>query len=249
MKANIFRTIWIMFSAFLVFVMICTKFIVAIFRKKLTREKANQIIQHACKQFLKPVNLRFKIFNPYNVDINDGRRYIIMINHSSLYDIPVSVLALPGTVRMVGKKELFNIPLLGYAMTKAEHVKIDRKNRQQAMKDLQYAKQLMESGVTIWMAPEGTRSKDGKLAPLKKGGFFLALDTNAYIVPMGLRGTSDVLPPKTWQFYLNKTAEVHIGEPIYAGDYSTENKDELVKKVREQLRDLADVEFREASAA
>lgn len=249
MKANIFRKMWIMTSAAIIFFCVCSKLVFLSFVGKLTRARANKAMCRACELFLIPVNLTFTVLNPHKVDITDGKRYIIMINHSSHYDIPLSMLALPGTIRMVGKKELFSIPLLGFSMRKGEHVKIDRKDRAQAVKDLKYAKELMESGVTIWMAPEGTRSKDGKLAPFKKGGFFLAMESQAYIIPIGIRGANDVLAANTLDFYLNKKAELHIGEPIYAGDYDVSSRDELIARVRGQLKVLADVEFSEGPTA
>ena len=68
-------------------------------------------------------------------------------------------------------------------MTAAEFPFVDRKNRYQAIKDLAYAQQLMESGIVIWIAPEGTRSKDGKLAPFKKGAFITAIQCQSHDYP------------------------------------------------------------------
>ena len=66
-------------------------------------------------------------------DFNDGRRYLILCSHSSHYDIPASFVALPGSIRMLAKKELFRIPFLGPAMRAAEFPSIDRHNRRQAV--------------------------------------------------------------------------------------------------------------------
>ena len=115
-------------------------------------------------------------------DFDDGRRYIIMCTHASHYDIPATFVALPGSVRMLAKKELFSIPLLGQAMRAGEFPSVDRSRRQRAVRDLEKARAMMEDGIVLWAAPEGTRSPDGRLLPFKKGCFHLALDTDAVLL-------------------------------------------------------------------
>ena len=68
-----------------------------------------------------------------------------MSTHASHYDIPVSFVSLPGSIRMLAKKELFKIPLLGQAMAAAEFPSIDRSNRQNAVRDLDRARAMMAS--------------------------------------------------------------------------------------------------------
>lgn len=147
-------------------------------------------------------------------DFNDGRRYIILCNHSSHYDIPATFAAMPGSIRMLAKSELYRIPLLGSAMRAAEFPSINRHKRDQALADLQRARKMMESGIVLWAAPEGTRSPDGTLLPFKKGCFHLALDTGAIVVPVAIRGIHRVLPARTRQFNLGQSVSVHIGKPI-----------------------------------
>lgn len=161
-------------------------------------------------------------------DFNDGRRYILLSTHASHYDIPASFVALPGSIRMLAKKELFGIPVFGAAIRAAEFPSVDRHNRHQAVRDLEKARSMMESGIVLWAAPEGTRSKDGQLLPFKKGCFHLALDTNAIIVPIAFRGISEVLPARTWRFNLGLPVQLHIGAPIDASRYNVEQLPELM---------------------
>lgn len=120
-----------------------------------------------------------------------GRAYVYMSNHQSHLDIPMLYATLPSpTIRMLGKKELFDIPLWGRGLRAAEFVEVDRSNHASAMKSIEYAARLVEDGVSIYLAPEGTRSRDGSIGKLKKGGFHLALGTRAPIVPVAIRGRS-----------------------------------------------------------
>ncbi|WP_289102924.1 lysophospholipid acyltransferase family protein [uncultured Marinobacter sp.] len=171
-------------------------------------------------------------------DFNDGRRYIIMSTHASHYDIPVSFVSLPGSIRMLAKKELFRIPLLGPAMAAAEFPSIDRSNRHNALRDLDRARAMMESGIVLWAAPEGTRSPDGKLLPFKKGCFHLALDTEAVIVPVAIRGIHQVLPARSMRINLGQPVDVRVGTPIDTAGKSKEDLAEVMEEVRKQLEGL-----------
>lgn len=171
-------------------------------------------------------------------DFSDGRRYIIMCTHASHYDIPVTFVSLPGSIRMLAKKELFSIPLLGQAMRAAEFPPIDRSHSRQALADLDRARAMMESGIVLWAAPEGTRSSDGRLLPFKKGCFHLALDTEAVIVPVAIRGIHRVLPARTWQINLGQPVDVRVGAPIDTQGRGKAELDEVMLAVRASLQDL-----------
>lgn len=168
-------------------------------------------------------------------DFADGRRYIILCSHASHYDIPLTFVALPGSIRMLAKKELFRIPLLGPAMRAAEFPSIDRSDHARALADLKKARAMMESGIVLWAAPEGTRSPDGSLGPFKKGCFHLALDTRAVIVPVGIRGNAQVLPARTWQINLGQPVDFCVGEPLETAGYSREALPELMAEVRQRI--------------
>jgi 1-acyl-sn-glycerol-3-phosphate acyltransferase len=144
-----------------------------------------------------------------------GRAYVYMSNHQSHLDIPLLYATLPSpTIRMLGKKELFQIPVWGKGLRAAEFIEVDRSNHVRAMQSIERAKELVRDGVSIYLAPEGTRSRDGKIAPLKKGGFHLAVDTHAPIVPVAIKGTIDILPRGTRTMHAGKRVEVTIGAPL-----------------------------------
>lgn len=184
---------------------------------------------------LRTIKANWKIVNPYQFKFEPGRKYIIMSNHASLIDIPLIFMALPGNIRMLSKKELFRIPAFGGIMKLAGFPSIDRKNHRQAMRDLKAVQEQMETGMIPWIAPEGRRSRDGHLHPFKKGGFVLALQTGAIIVPIGIKGSAKIIPPDTFHFNLNQTVEIVLQPPIDANEYTLENRDVLIAAVRESI--------------
>src|SRR5665647_1820893 len=87
-----------------------------------------------------------------------GRAYIYMSNHQSHLDIPMLYASLPSpTIRMLGKTELFRIPLWGRGLRAAEFIEVDRSNHARAVQSIAHAARLIEDGVSIYLAPEGTR--------------------------------------------------------------------------------------------
>jgi 1-acyl-sn-glycerol-3-phosphate acyltransferase len=160
--------------------------------------------------------------------------YVYMSNHQSHLDIPILYATLPSrTIRMLGKVELFKIPLWGQGLKAAEFISVDRSNHVRAVQSIERAKELLRDGVSMYLAPEGTRSRTGKIGALKKGGFHLAIDTQTPIVPVAIRGTIDILPRGGRVMQTGKRVEVVIGDPI-----PVENQDlsDLMAKVSEFLK-------------
>jgi 1-acyl-sn-glycerol-3-phosphate acyltransferase len=184
------------------------------------------------RELVDAVGIDYEVIDPHHTTIDPGKRYIVMGNHRSHYDIPLSVLAIPGSVRMLTKKELFKVPLWGRGMTAGEFIAIDRSDFEQAKKDLAAARAKMESGIVLWIAPEGTRSRTTRMGPFKKGGFVMAIESGATIIPMGVQGSENVLPPKTLGLVLGQKVRIEIGAPIEASDYTLENKEDLMEEVR-----------------
>lgn len=199
------------------------------FRKKWNYRDSDRCIHAWAKKILQILRVKYQVFNPDGFEFALKRPYIIMSNHASHLDIPLIYAAFPrDTIRMIAKKELFRIPIFGWGMKAAGCVTIDRKNIRQAMKDLTVAKKLMLNGVRIWIAPEGTRSLTGKLGIFKKGGFKIALDTEAIIVPVAIIGSNNILPAKTLNFSMEEKVEIHIGKPIDTTDYEPKDLKKLM---------------------
>jgi 1-acyl-sn-glycerol-3-phosphate acyltransferase len=144
-----------------------------------------------------------------------SRAVVYMSNHQSHLDIPMLYATLPSpTIRMLAKTELFRIPLWGRGLRAAEFIEVDRSNHGSAVQSIEQAARLLRDGVSIYLAPEGTRSIDGRIGKLKKGGFHLALGTGAPIVPVAIRGTIDILPRGRRVMRSGQRVRVQIGAPI-----------------------------------
>jgi len=232
MKVSALKTRWIIFVSALYTINTCGRSIIMRAIGKTSRAWVNKTLLLWSHRILNLVRVSYKVVNKHGVEPIPGKATMVMCNHSSLYDIPLSLQAFPKhAIRMLSKKELAKIPIMGKGMTAAEFPFIDRSNRTQAIKDLAWVRQLMESGIVMWVFPEGTRSKDGKLAAFKRGAFTTAIEAHATIIPVGIRGAFDILPARTKQSNLNQQSEIHIGDPIDASEYTLDDKDALIKRV------------------
>jgi 1-acyl-sn-glycerol-3-phosphate acyltransferase len=236
MKASLPRKILIMLASLYVTLRITVIVLYWTYVKRgYPRKDGDGLLAWWSNGLVNAVRIKKTVFDPFNIRIKPGKRYIIMSNHRSHYDIPLMILSLPPSIRMLTKKELFRIPLWGRGMAAGEFISIDRNNIEQAKQDLKKAREKMEDGIVLWIAPEGTRSRSGRMGTFKKGGFILAIDAGAQIIPVGIRGSEKVLPAKTWDFFLDQKVEVHIGKPIDASAYTVEHKDELIEAVRREI--------------
>jgi 1-acyl-sn-glycerol-3-phosphate acyltransferase len=143
------------------------------------------------------------------------RAFIVMSNHQSHFDIPILFCVWPGRLRMVAKIELFSVPIWGRAMREAGFVPVDRGgSRAESQAALDHAARALGSGTNVWIAPEGTRSIDGRLGKFKKGGFRLAIATRTPIVPVALDGSMDIVPKNTWLVRRGIRVRVTVGKPL-----------------------------------
>lgn len=162
-----------------------------------------------------------------------GRNCIFMCNHVSNLDPPVVLPLLPGRSSVLLKKELMKVPLLGRAMRMAKFVPVERGSRRDAAKaSVEAAAEALRSGLNIMVFPEGTRSKDGRLAGFKKGPFYLAQETGAWIVPIALSGTETMMR-KGSVAITPGVARVQVLEAINPTDFST--REELMSTVRSAI--------------
>jgi 1-acyl-sn-glycerol-3-phosphate acyltransferase len=190
--------------------------LVEVVRGTLTRERIDERARWFGHRVVKLLDIDLHATGAERVPLD--RAYVYMSNHQSHLDIPMLYATLPSpTIRMLAKKELFEIPLWGRGIRAAEFIEVDR-GSVRAREALLQARALLDDGVSIWIAPEGTRSFDGRIGPLKKGGFHLALDAGAPIVPVAIRGTIDVFRRGERAMHPGKRVDVTIGAPISVED-------------------------------
>jgi 1-acyl-sn-glycerol-3-phosphate acyltransferase len=239
MQTNFFQTIVILIKSLYTVLSMCNKAIYHSWRGTLTPELIDEIFQKHSESVIKYTKARLAIINPNHIAPKPSQATIIMCNHVSLYDIPLTYLAFKGyRVRMLAKKELSKVPFFGRLMKACEIPTIDRHNRHQAIQDLNRVRELLAHGMVMWIAPEGTRSADGKLAKFKKGGFITAIQAQATIIPMVIKGANLILPARSLKFSLNQKVDVIIGQPIDASEYNLEQKEELMALVHNAMDNM-----------
>lgn len=156
---------------------------------------------------------------------------VFITNHQSHFDILGLIRCLPGQYRVIAKKELFRIPVFGWALAIAGFIRIDRSNRDRAIRSLDIAARRIRSGKSVVVFAEGTRSLDGQLRPFKKGGFILAMKSGCPVVPVSISGSRAVLSKNSLDIR-GGPIDVVIGEPIDTTNYDYEQRDTLIARVR-----------------
>ena len=164
--------------------------------------------------------------------LDPQRAYVYMANHVSNLDPPALIPYLPQRASVMVKKELFRVPLLGRAMRMVSLVPIDRRNKEAAIASVRAAAEVLRSGISVVVFPEGTRSPDGRLLPFKKGPFHMALETGAPIVPVTIVGTRQLMSKGSLAVRPG-TATVIFHPPIETA--GKEDRDALIAAVRAQI--------------
>jgi len=159
-----------------------------------------------------------------------GRAVVFMANHQSMCDPPALISVLP-RIRVLLKKELFRIPILGRGMKISGFIAVDRANRERSMQAVDEAVAALKAGDSFLVYPEGTRTPDGRLLPFKKGAFVLAIKAQALIVPISLSGGTRILR-KGQSTIRPGTLRITIHDPIETAGYAVEDRKEVIKLVR-----------------
>lgn len=162
---------------------------------------------------------------------------VFAANHQSWLDIIALLVVLPGTVRFVAKKELGYVPLFGRAMRASGHIEIDRRHLTNAVAAYESAGRVIRSGFSAMVFAEGTRSRDGRLRPFKKGPFVLAIVAQVPVVPVAILGGYEALPrgsirPRPVPLI------VRLGTPIPTAGLSYDDRGRLSDEVRSALLGL-----------
>jgi 1-acyl-sn-glycerol-3-phosphate acyltransferase len=160
---------------------------------------------------------------------------IFASNHESALDIWVLLEKLPRTVRFVAKRELFQIPVFGWYMRLGGHISVDRKNHVQAVQSLRAAAAVVRAGTSLIVFPEGTRSRDRRVQPFKKGPFALALEARVPVVPVAVSGSAAVTPSGFIAVWPG-TIRLAVGVPIDPGQHP--DRLSLLEAVRSRIIEL-----------
>lgn len=155
---------------------------------------------------------------------------IFASNHVSNVDPPAQFPSIPRRVSILAKKQVFRIPVLSKAMRLAKFVPVDREDRESAAGSVDLAVEYLKEGLSFFIYPEGTRSRDGRLQPFKKGTFVMAIQAGVPIVPVALIGTQRLMRKGDWTFHPGEIT-IRYCPPINAAEYSFDRRADLLEAV------------------
>jgi 1-acyl-sn-glycerol-3-phosphate acyltransferase len=157
---------------------------------------------------------------------------IFACNHESALDIWVAFKVLPRNFRFIAKEELFRLPVFGWYMRLGGHIPVDRGNHARALQSLRRAGEAVRGGTSLVVFPEGTRSRDARVHPFKKGSFVVAMEAGVPVVPVAISGSGRVTP-KDAIAVVPGTIRVAVGEPV--DPHAFADKEALLAEVHRRV--------------
>lgn len=129
------------------------------------------------------------------------QKRIYVVNHTSYFDIPIILASIPDNVRIMYRKNLERIPFMGWSLAASPYIGIQREHARNAMRGIEEAVNSVSSGESVVIFAEGTRSKDGRLGPFKRGAFLLASRSGKQLIPVAIAGAHIIMPKDKLRFY------------------------------------------------
>jgi 1-acyl-sn-glycerol-3-phosphate acyltransferase len=189
----------------------------------------------ACRVILRALGVRVHVEGQFP---SEGT-FIVMFNHTSFIDMFLAPVFLRGRYTAVMAEERMRYPLLQPLLRRFKVVPILRENPEQAMAALQRAKEALRAGWHVAILPEGTRTTTGALLPFKSGGFHMAVQTGAPILPVGIAGAFEYKPKDRWTIAPG-LVRVRIGAPTRPEEYAELGPSGLKDRVRSAIEALVE---------
>ena len=168
-------------------------------------------------------------------NIDSQKTYVVVSNHQSLADI-VLMYKTKMQFKWVAKDSLFKIPVLGWNMRIARHIRLSRGDFSSIKKVYREAATWLRQGVSVVFFPEGTRSDDLELGEFQNGAFKLAIKEKVPMLPILIQGTRDAIPKGSWRFTTRISCLIKVLPPIDTSAYLPADFARLRDLVRDQLR-------------
>ncbi len=164
--------------------------------------------------------------------------FIIMMNHSSFIDVFLFPLVPRGAYTGITAVENFKYPVFSSLIRRLKAIPIERKNTRRAIQSIERAEAVLKDGVHIGILPEGSRTISGKMKPLKKGGFHMAINSSTSIIPVGISGAFIFKPKNRW-WLMPGSITINIGKPVNHIDYEGLGVNGLLSLVESKLKYLS----------
>jgi 1-acyl-sn-glycerol-3-phosphate acyltransferase len=233
MKYLISLYVWIV--GILYFLCLC--FITIILTFFLKPKTFDPFLKMCFKLLFKIIFVKVNVEGVENVAPN--QTYLFMSNHVSLFDIPLLGAYIPIFVRGVEAMRQFKWPVYGWAIRRLGNIPIDRTNIHASIRSMKKTEQILKSGISIAILPEGHRTVNGQLSPFKKLPFHLAKQAKVPIIPIGLSGLFQL---KSRESSLIRPGPISIrfGKPISPETIENLSKEDLNALIYDQISALID---------
>ncbi len=182
-------------------------------------------------------------FNPYwkikvsgLENIDKKKTYVIVANHQSLADI-IILYQIKTQFKWVAKESLFSVPFVGWCMSLAKHIKLERGDFSSIKKVYREAAGWLREGVSVLFFPEGTRSETGEMNEFQNGAFKLAIKERKAVLPILITGTRDAIPKGGWQFSTKIYCALKVLPAIDTAGLGPGDFERLKNEVRSKLED------------
>lgn len=177
------------------------------------------------RNWLRLSGMKVQVTGQAHLDPNET--YVFVSNHRSYLDTATLFAYTGRRLGLLAKKELLNVPIMGYGMGFVNIMAIDRSNRERALKTVKAATDRIRSGRSFGVFAEGTRAKPGEFLPFKKGAFYMAAQAGVSIVPVAMKNTDHLMGKGTGEARAG-TIEMIMLPPVSTAGVST---DEEVKRL------------------
>jgi len=167
-------------------------------------------------------------------NIDHKKTYVAVSNHQSLADI-VLMYKTRMQFKWVAKDSLFKVPILGWNMSLAKHIRLQRGDFSSIKKVYREAGEWLRRGVSVVFFPEGTRSDNHEIGEFQNGAFKLAIKERVPILPIMIEGTKDAIPKGSWRFTTRVNCTIKVLAPIDTSDFMPNDFARLRELARTQL--------------
>ncbi|MFN2493635.1 MAG: lysophospholipid acyltransferase family protein [Pyrinomonadaceae bacterium] len=189
------------------------------------------------RNWLRLSGMKIHISGKEHLDPN--QTYVFISNHRSYLDTATLFVYTGRRIGLLAKKELLNVPILGFGMGFVNIMAIDRSNRERALKTVGAATDRLRKGISFAVFAEGTRAKPGEFLPFKKGAFYMAAQAGVPIVPVAMKNTDKLMGKGTGETK-SGTIEMVMLPPVSTAGVST---DEEVKRLVNQVHSMVGKEL------
>ena len=197
--------------------------------------KQHAIARAWARMLLFLAGIRMRIRGMEN--IAPDKHYIFVGNHLSLYDTPVVLANIPKQFLFLVSAKYVKLPFLGTHLRRSGHFSVDSGDMRGSLKIMtEAARQLNERGLSILLFPEGRRAS-GEMQEFKEGAAYIAIKSQAPVIPFAIRGTREVLPVGSVHVK-GVTVDFVLGEPIATAGMTLKDREALTATMRERVAQL-----------